>query len=75
MGLQLSQRLFQVLGDLVGAAGGLAAAGRAFHAGDGVLGLHALQQTADALQVAIAAADDLDGFNGVILVQDDLGQL
>ena len=38
------QRALERLGDLVGAAGGLAAAGRALHAGDGVLGLHLGQQ-------------------------------
>jgi len=71
--LQLRQSALEVLGDLVGAAGGTGAAGRALHPGDGVLCLHALEQTADALQVAVAAADDFDGLDGVVIVQHDVG--
>ena len=29
----------------------------------------------DAFQVAVAAANDLDGLNGVVVVQDDVGLL
>ena len=50
-------------------------AGGAFHPGDGVFSLHALEQAADALQVAVAAADDLDGLDGVVIVQHDVGLL
>ena len=73
--LQLSQSALEVLCDLVRAAGGAGAAGGAFHAGDGVLSLHALEQAADALQVAVAAADDLNGLDGVVIVQHDVGLL
>ena len=54
---------------------GVEALARWQHPLDGVLCLHALQQAADALQVAVAATDDLDGLDGVVVVQDDLGQL
>ena len=70
MGLvHLFQRLFQVLGDLVRAAGAAEAAQRTVQTGNGVLCLHAGKQLADAFQVAVAAADDLDGCNGVVIVQ------
>ena len=61
--LQFCQSLFQVLGNLVGAAGGAGAAGGTLHAGYGILSLHALEQAADALEVAVAAADDLNGLD------------
>src|SRR5699024_4099014 len=67
------QSLFQVLGDLVGAAGGLGPAGDALHPGDGVLRLHPLEQAGDAFQVAVAAAHYLDGLNGVVGRELDLG--
>ena len=51
------------------------AAGGTLHAGDGILSLHALEQAADALEVAVAAADDLDGLDGVVIVQHDVGLL
>ena len=47
---------------LVGAGGAFAAAGDAFQAGDDLIDLHAFYQRADALQVAVAAADVLDIF-------------
>ena len=71
--LQLSQCTLEILSDLVGAAGGTGAAGDTLHAGNGILGLHALEQTANALQVTVAAADDLDGLDGVVIVQHDVG--
>ena len=45
---------------LVGAGSALAAAGDAFQAGDDFVYSHTLYQGADALQVAVAAADVLD---------------
>ena len=71
----LGQSLFQILGNLIRAAGGTGAAGSALHTGDGVFCFHALEQAADAFQVAVAAANDLDGLNGMVVVQDDVGLL
>ena len=73
--LQLRQSALEVLGDLVGAAGAAEAAQRAIQTGNGVLCLHAGEQLADAFQVAVAAADDLDGCNGVVIVQYKVGLL
>ena len=61
------------MGDLVGAAGGLAAAHRTLHTGNGVLGFHTDKQLGNALQVAVAAALHLDRGDGVVGVQFDLG--
>ena len=52
--VHLFQSLFQVLGDLVRAAGAAEAAQRTVQTGNGVLCLHAGKQLADALQVAVA---------------------
>ena len=71
----LGQSLFQILGNLIRAAGGTGAAGSALHTGDGVFCFHALEQAADAFQVAVAAANDLDGLNGVVVVQEQVPTL
>ena len=55
--VHLFQSLFQVLCDLVRAAGAAEAAQRTIQTGNSVLCLHAGEQLADALQVAVAAAD------------------
>ena len=55
----LSQSLLQSLSQLVGAGGGLGATGDAFQTSDGFLDIHAVNQSADALQIAGAAADVL----------------
>ncbi len=73
--VHFGQSLFQVLGDLIRAAGIAETAERALHAVDHIFGLHALDQTADALQVAVAAANDLHGRNGVVIVQHKVGLL
>ena len=57
--LCLSQSLLQSNGQLIGAGGALHAALDSGHPVDDVLGLHAFNQSADALQVAVAAADEL----------------
>src|SRR5699024_6082846 len=67
--LLLFQRRAQGVGDLVRAGGGLAAAGDALHTGNGILGLLTPQQRADALQVAVAAAHDLHGMDGAVVVE------
>ena len=73
--VHLFQSLLQVLCDLVRAAGVAEPAQRAVQTCNDVLGLHAGDQLADAFQVAVAAADDLDGRNGVVVVQDKIGLL
>ena len=54
--LLLRHGRFQSAGKLVGAGGASAAAVDALQAGNGLLGLHALHQSGDALEVAVAAA-------------------
>ena len=54
---------FQRLGDLVRAGGGLSAAADALQPLDGLVHRHAPQQAGDTLQVAVAAADHLDGLD------------
>ena len=56
----------QCLCQLVGAGGLLHAAGNAFDAGDGLIDVHTFHQGADALQVAVAAAHELDALNLVV---------
>ena len=65
--VHLFQSLLQVLCDLVRAAGVAEPAQRTVQTCNDVLGLHAGDQLADAFQVAVAAADDLDGRNGVVV--------
>ena len=48
----------QSLGQLIGAGGRTAAAADAFHPGDDIVHILAFAQSADALQVAVAAADE-----------------
>ena len=67
--LVLRQRLAQRDGELIGAGGILEAAADAAHARDGILGLHAFDQARNALEVAVAAADDLHALDGVVIVQ------
>ena len=50
------QSLLQRSCQLIGAGGGLAAAGGAFQPGDDFLNIHAFHQGGDALQIAIATA-------------------
>ena len=50
-------RLLQRSCQLIGAGGGLAAAGCALQAGDNLVNIHTFNQGSDALQVAVAAAD------------------
>ena len=68
--VHLFQSLLQVLCDLVRAAGVAEPAQRTVQTCNDVLGLHAGDQLANAFQVAVAAADDLDGRNGVVVVQN-----
>ena len=57
-------------GELVAAGGRFIAAGDALEALQSVFGLHAFNQTADALQVAGAAADEADVMKGLVVVID-----
>lgn len=65
--LILFQRLRQGLGQLVGAAGGLPAALDALQLGDGLLRGHILDQAANPLQIAVAAAGEADGTDDAVL--------
>ena len=67
----LRERLRQRDGELIGAGRILEAAADAAHTLDGVFGLHALDKAGNALKVAVAAADDRDTFDGVVIVQLD----
>ena len=73
--VHFSQSLFQVLCDLIRAAGAAEAAFHILKAFDDLFGLHAANDAADALQVAIAAADDFHALNGVVIVQYKVGLL
>ncbi len=57
--LFLRQRLFDGLGQLVGAGGAFEAAADTFELGNDILGLHAVHQSGHALRVAVAAAIEL----------------
>ena len=57
-------------GELIAAGGRFAAAGDAGKAFNGVFSLHAFNKTADALQVAGAAADEADVMEGLVVVID-----
>ena len=65
--LILFQRFRQGLGQLVGAAGGLPAALDALQLGDGLLRGHILDQAANTLQIAVAAAGEADGADDAVL--------
>lgn len=56
----------QRLGQLVGAGGAFHAAGDALHTGDDIVDVHTLHELGNALQVAIAAAHELDVFDLVV---------
>ena len=55
-------------GDLVGAGGGLQAAGNAVKALDDLIHLHSFQQMGDAQQISRAASCDLDITDGIIII-------
>ena len=61
------QSLLQGLGQLVRAGGGLKAAADAFQLGNGLFGVHTLYQGADAFQIAIASAYELNVVNPSVL--------
>ena len=50
----------QSLCQLVGAGGSLGATGNTLNAGDNIIDVHAFHQRGDALQVAVAAAEELN---------------
>lgn len=69
----LCQSLFQCLCQLVGAGGSLRTTGDALQTGDGFGGVHAFDQSTDALEVAVAAADVLNVFDLAIFdLEQDL---
>ena len=57
-------------GELIAAGGRFVAASDALEAFQGVFGLHAFNQMADALQVAGAAADEAYIMEGLVVVVD-----
>ena len=57
----------QSLCQLIGAGGLLHAAGDALDAGDDIVDVHAFHQLCNALQIAVAAAQELDVLNLVVL--------
>ena len=65
--LFLRQSLLDGLGQLVGAGGAFEAATDAFQFGDDILGLHAINQSGDALRVAVAAAVELYVLQNAVL--------
>ena len=68
----LTNRFLQRLSELIGAGSGLHAAVNAFYAGDHIFDLHALYKSADAFQIAIAAADELEVlYNAVLNIKED----
>ena len=63
----------QRLSQLIGAGGGLHTALDALHTGDHILNVHTFHQSADALQIAVAAAQELDiGDLAVLDIEEDL---
>ena len=66
---------FQSFCKLIGAGGGLHAALDALYTGDDIVDIHAFHQGSDALQVAVAAAKELDVANLVVFdfKADELG--
>ena len=73
--LHLGQSFGQRHRDLIGAAGRTGAAVHTLHPLDRILCLHILQQAADALQVAVAAAQNFHIGDGVIFTQLHAGHL
>ena len=65
----------QGLSQLIGAGGGLHATLHALDSCDDIVNVHALNQSSDALQVAVAAADELNVLDLAIfhIKQDALG--
>lgn len=63
--------LLEGLGELIGAGGGLGAAFYSLKAGDGVGGAHAFNEAGDALEVAVAATEELDVGDDVAFVEVD----
>ena len=57
----------QRLSQLIGARGGLHTALDALHTGDNILNVQTFHQSADALQIAVATADELDVLNLAVL--------
>ena len=64
--IQFSQGLFQCLGQLVGAGGGLEAAAYAFQTLDDFFDRHPFHQPANALRVAIAAVFEFNVFQNAV---------
>ena len=63
----------QSLSQLIGAGGSLGAAGNTLNAGDDLVDIHAFHQSGDALQVAVAAAEELNILDlAVFNLKDDL---
>jgi len=58
--LQMCLCCGQSLRQLIGAGGNLRSAADAFHTGNDLVNVHAFHQRSDALQVAVAAAKELD---------------
>ena len=71
-GKELLARQNEGLGKLIGAGGGSAVAAHAAQPCDDVFALHALDQSADALEVAVAAAGEDGGDEAVFVVQHDV---
>jgi hypothetical protein len=73
LNLESSLCFFQRAGQLVGAGGGLHAAGGALQASDDIIDIHALYERADALEVAVATTDEFNILNLVVLdLKNDL---
>ena len=72
-GLFMLLCLLQSLSQLIGAGSGTAAAADAFHTGDDVFHTLAFAQSTDALQIAVATADEAQIVNlAVNDLEDDL---
>ena len=61
------ESLFQSDGQLIGAAGGLAAAADAAQTLDRLLNAHTLNELGNALEVTVAAAEEGNGLDGVAI--------
>lgn len=64
---RLGQSFLQRVGHLVRTGRGLGSAVDTLHAPDGLLGVHAHHQPADALEVAVAAALHIDALDHAVL--------
>ena len=62
-----ANRLLQCLCQLIRAGGGFAAAGGAFQTRDNLCNVHTFDQRADALEVAVATADELNVLHLAVL--------